>query len=446
MVFSSMVFLCVFLPVVFLLYTFLPGMRAKNGLLMIASICFYAYGEPVYVGLMLASIFINYFLARGIARYEKYKTILLAVAVVFNIGSLTFFKIGPVLPIGISFYTFQILSYVIDVYRQDVEVETNPGNILLYVSFFPQLIAGPIVEYRDIRVMLQNRKQVPTEVLEGIRRFQLGLAKKVLLANGVGKMADAVFQAKVGDLGTGTAWMGAIGYTLQIYYDFSGYSDMAIGLGHMFGFTFKENFDHPYLATSIRDFWRRWHISLSTWLKDYLYIPLGGNRKGKGRTLLNKIVVFFCTGFWHGGTWNFIVWGMMHGISLVVEDALGIRERGKERVKGGWKVIGWLYTMLLVVVAFVFFNAKNLGHAVGILGTMFWPRGGGNAEILASVGTPYWYGICIVSVLCLIPLHKVFKDRGFVRILSYVGTFVLWLICLMELANAGYNPFIYFRF
>lgn len=340
MVFSSLPFLCIFLPAVFLLYTVIPSLKARNALLIVASLVFYAYGEPVYVLLMIFSSVLNYLCALWVAKDKRRKNrAALAVAVVINLGMLAVFKYAgmmvttvnavtglalPVpqiaLPIGISFFTFQALSYVIDVYRGVVEAQKNYFRILLYISFFPQLIAGPIVKYRDIASQIAERSQDLEKIARGLRRFVCGLAKKVLIANTMGQAADVIFAQDLGSLSAPSAWLGAVAYIFQIYYDFSGYSDMAIGLGLMFGFEFKENFNYPYGAANMQDFWRRWHISLSTWFKEYLYFPLGGNRKGKPRTALNRLIVFFCTGLWHGANWTFVIWGLWHGAFLLLEE------------------------------------------------------------------------------------------------------------------------------
>lgn len=330
MVFSSLTFLCIFLPVVLALYYLLPTLRIRNVLLIAVSLLFYAYGEPVYVLLMIASIIINYIFGRLLGTENKKKRQwILAIAVVINIGLLVVFKyldmmvqtvnqlcgseiplVGLALPIGISFFTFQALSYVIDVYRREVEPQKNLWNVMLYISFFPQLIAGSIVKYHDIQEQIDNRNTDVKEIAEGLRRFIIGLSKKVLISNTMAVTADALFAAGAGELNILSAWIAAIAYMLQIYFDSSGYSDMAIGLGHMFGFRFLENFRYPYISANIQEFWRRWHISLSTWFKEYLYIPLGGNRKGKARTCLNKMIVFFSTGLWHGANWTFVLWGL----------------------------------------------------------------------------------------------------------------------------------------
>lgn len=345
MVFSSLTFLCIFLPVVLALYYLLPTLRIRNVLLIAVSLLFYAYGEPVYVLLMIASIIINYIFGRLLGTENKKKRQwILAIAVVINIGLLVVFKyldmmvqtvnqlcgseiplVGLALPIGISFFTFQALSYVIDVYRREVEPQKNLWNVMLYISFFPQLIAGPIVKYHDIQEQIDNRNTDVKEIAEGLRRFIIGLSKKVLISNTMAVTADALFAAGAGELNILSAWIAAIAYMLQIYFDSSGYSDMAIGLGHMFGFRFLENFRYPYISANIQEFWRRWHISLSTWFKEYLYIPLGGNRKGKARTCLNKMIVFFSTGLWHGANWTFVLWGLWHGVFLLFEQVCPVK-------------------------------------------------------------------------------------------------------------------------
>ena len=338
MVFSSMVFMCIFLPVVFILHCILPGIRLKNALLLLASVLFYAYGEPVYIILLFVSTLLNYFCA-CLIESSKYKKVILTLAVICNLGILIVFKytdfiLGTVntltglhlplpqirMPIGISFFTFQAMSYVIDVYRGTTKAQKNYAKVLLYISFFPQLIAGPIVKYHDIAQEIDNRTQSLEGVSLGIRRFSAGLCKKVLISNTMGLVADQLFGASAGNINAAGAWLGAISYMLQIYFDFSGYSDMAIGLGWMFGFHFKENFNYPYISGSIREFWRRWHISLSGWFLEYLYIPLGGNRKGKFRTVVNKMIVFLCTGIWHGAAVNFLFWGIYHGCFLMLEE------------------------------------------------------------------------------------------------------------------------------
>lgn len=370
MVFSSMVFLCVFLPAAFCLHLLLPGMRAKNFLLVVASLVFYAYGEPIYVILLVASSAGNYILARLTGECPKIRKLTMTLAVVINLGLLVIFKYSgflvdtfnsvtgagiPVpqvrMPIGISFFTFQALSYVIDVYRGDASVQKNFGKVLLYISFFPQLIAGPIVKYHDVEAEINNRKQTPEEIGKGIRRFIAGLSKKVLIANTMGLVADNLFGAAATGITGPGAWLGAVSYMLQIYFDFSGYSDMALGLGMMFGFHFHENFDYPYISASIREFWRRWHMSLSGWFKEYLYIPLGGNRRGKFRTVVNKMIVFVCTGIWHGASFNFLFWGIYHGFFLMLEEYIPFIGKKGGKLKSFFQHV---YALLVVCVGFVF--------------------------------------------------------------------------------------------
>lgn len=473
MIFSSLEFLCVFLPVVFALYCLLPSIKVKNALLIVASLLFYAYGEPVYVLLMIASSFMNYGMARLIAKGEKRKKIFLVLAVALNLGMLAVFKYadfavdtvngllstniplpGITLPIGISFFTFQALSYVIDVYWERVEVQKNYFNILLYISFFPQLIAGPIVKYRDINEAIENRVMNADEIAKGLRRFICGLGKKVLIANTAGLVADHVFTAAHSKVNFVVAWIGAIAYLMQIYYDFSGYSDMAIGLGHMFGFHFKENFQYPYGADSIQEFWRRWHISLSTWFKEYLYIPLGGNRKGTARTCINRIIVFFFTGLWHGANWTFVIWGLWHGMFLLFETYCPI-------VKKAPKVIARIYTLLVVCVGFVMFRADTLTEGLFMIKQMFTGFSMDPASMSFAVQqlTPWFLVMLAAGIIGAAPIRK-FVDHirenvqpevlagkwKTVQIVLYVASAVLLIWCMIRLSGSTYNPFIYFRF
>ena len=382
-----MVFLCVFLPAAFCLHLLLPGMRAKNFLLVVASLVFYAYGEPIYVILLVASSAGNYILARLTGECPKIRKLTMTLAVVINLGLLVIFKYSgflvetfnsvtgagiPVphvrMPIGISFFTFQALSYVIDVYRGDASVQKNFGKVLLYISFFPQLIAGPIVKYHDVEAEINNRKQTPEEIGKGIRRFIAGLSKKILIANTMGLVADNLFGAAATGITGPGAWLGAVSYMLQIYFDFSGYSDMALGLGMMFGFHFHENFDYPYISASIREFWRRWHMSLSGWFKEYLYIPLGGNRRGKFRTVVNKMIVFVCTGIWHGASFNFLFWGIYHGFFLMLEEYIPFIGKKGGKLKSFFQHV---YALLVVCVGFVFFRADTMKQGCFWIREMF---------------------------------------------------------------------------
>ena len=383
MVFSSAISLFFFVPIVFLLDRRLSNVDAKNTWLLLASLVFYSFGQVYYLPLLLLSVALNYVCGRLAA--GKYAKLGVTLAVIGGIGLLAVFKYadfairtvnalcglhlpltGIALPIGISFFTFQGLSYVIDVYREPKMVSHSFKKVLLYIAFFPQLIAGPIVKYHDIEQEIDSRRTTPQETALGIRRFICGLSKKLLLSNALGQMADTVFALPAGEIGMLAGWTGAICYTLQIYFDFSGYSDMAIGLGRMFGFHFRENFNYPYTATTIKEFWRRWHISLSGWFRDYLYIPLGGNRKGNARTWLNRFLVFFATGLWHGASWTFVLWGLWHGLFSVLEDCGAIPV---DKLKG--KRSGQLYTLLVVVLGFTLFRADTLTQAGAMYAAMF---------------------------------------------------------------------------
>ena len=469
MVFSSAVFLFIFLPVVFVLSRVLPGIRAKNILLLIASLLFYAFGEPVYILLMLASILVNFTAGRLLPLCGKgLDKLVLALAVVLNLGMLSLFKYtdfflttvnqvfsleipltGIALPVGISFFTFQGLSYVIDVYRDREMCAKSIVKLALYISLFPQLIAGPIVIYHDVANQIDHRETTPELTADGIRRFVLGLGKKLLLANTAGRMADLVFTATAQQLDIRVAWLGALCYCLQIYFDFSGYSDMAIGLGRMFGFQFLENFNYPYVSSSIKEFWRRWHISLSSWFRDYLYIPLGGNRKGKLRTEVNKGIVFFCTGLWHGASWNFVLWGLWHGVFIILEDLLP--KGGKVR-----RAIGHVTTPLIVLLGFVLFRADTLGDAGRIFSQMFTGVDFTlqSDALLRTLLSPLNILTVVLGTafsLPLLPRMKSYakgegKAAAALRAGSYLACGGLFLLCVMNLAGSAFNPFIYFRF
>lgn len=470
MVFSSTVFLFIFLPVSYLIYLAVPGIKAKNLWLIVISLIFYAFGEPITVFLMVFSVLVNYILARLIAHVKTHKKIWLVLAVVFNLGLLGVFKYAgfftetlnallpvdlPVphirLPIGISFFTFQILSYVIDVYKDNGVVQKNFLNVLLYISLFPQLIAGPIVKYYDISKQIDSRKITAADTAYGVRRFIIGLSKKVLIANTVGAVSDSMFALQSGDMSVLTCWLGGIAYTLQIYYDFSGYSDMAIGLGHMLGFTFKENFNYPYTADSVQEFWRRWHISLSSWFKEYLYIPLGGNRKGKLRTATNRIIVFFCTGLWHGANMTFVVWGLLHGFFLLLESYKVIP---LEKLK--LKPVKHIYTMLVVTVTFVIFRADTLSQAMTFIAKMFT-----GFEISAASLTAFssQFSLLFITILLLAVIFSTPISRNVENLLqksksgtaiadygSYALSLMMLALCIISLASSTFNPFIYLQF
>lgn len=463
MVFSSMFFMCVFLPVVFILHCVLPGIRMKNALLLLASVFFYAYGEPVYIILLFISTLLNYFCARLIEG-SRYKKGVLILAVICNLGILIVFKytdfiLGTVngllglnlplpqirMPIGISFFTFQAMSYVIDVYRGTTKAQKNYAKVLLYISFFPQLIAGPIVKYHDVAWEIDHRTQSLDGIALGIRRFSAGLCKKVLISNTMGLVADQLFGASAGNINAAGAWLGAVSYMLQIYFDFSGYSDMAIGLGWMFGFHFKENFNYPYISGSIRDFWRRWHISLSGWFLEYLYIPLGGNRKGKFRTVVNKMIVFLCTGIWHGAAVNFLFWGVYHGCFLMLEEYVPWIGRKGSGLKA---VFQHIYTLLVVCIGFVFFRAETMAQGVFWVKKMFTGFQWNAAAMSFALQqmTPVFLVTLAGALIACCPVVKTVNNKNWYAPLAYVCSLLGLVVCILSLASGTYNPFIYFRF
>ncbi|KLI41988.1 MBOAT family O-acyltransferase [Brachyspira hyodysenteriae] len=470
MLFSSMIFLWLFLPVVLCLY-YLVKKEYRNVLLLISSIIFYAWGGVSYTLIMFSSIIINYVFALLIDKAiednnKRKKKIYLVLCIILNLLILGYFKYTDfaisiinsisgkelislkniVLPIGISFYTFQALSYVIDVYREQNKAQKNIINLALYISFFPQLIAGPIVKYHDIENQIINRTETLENISYGIKRFIYGLSKKVILANMFALSCDEILNQPVSELSTILVWLAAILYTLQIYYDFSGYSDMAIGLGHMFGFKFLENFNYPYISKSVQEFWRRWHISLSTWFKEYLYIPLGGNRKVKYFTYLNLFIVFFATGLWHGASFNFVLWGLWHGLFLVIERIFlaNLLEKNK------FKFINHIYVILVFVLGWVLFRANDVTHALELYKVMF-----SYQESIFTVRYFFYpqtqvcfiFGILFTGLFqSIFPKIKeaVFSTK--VYVLESIIQFILLFICIMYLVNGTYNPFIYFRF
>lgn len=464
MVFSSMVFMCVFLSAVFVLHCILPGIRAKNALLLLASVLFYAYGEPVYIILLFISTLLNYFCACGIDRFQNHRKGILVLAVICNLGILIVFKytdfiLGMVnsvtglhlplpqirMPIGISFFTFQAMSYVIDVYRETTRAQKNYAKVLLYISFFPQLIAGPIVKYHDVAAEIDQRTVTLDGVALGIRRFSAGLCKKVLLANTLGLVADNLFGASAGSINGAGAWLGAISYMLQIYFDFSGYSDMAIGLGWMFGFHFKENFNYPYISGTIREFWRRWHMSLSGWFLEYLYIPLGGNRKGKFRTVVNKMIVFLCTGIWHGAAVNFLFWGVYHGFFLMLEEYIPWIGKKGSAVKSFFQHV---YALLVVCIGFVFFRAETMAQGCFWVRKMFTGFGwnAGAMSFALQQMTPVFLVTLAGALIACCPVKKLISEKKWYGPVAYVCSLTGLVICILSLASGTYNPFIYFRF
>ncbi len=470
MLFPSEVFLFVFLPLVLILYfgIFIHFKNGKNIFLLLASLFFYAWGEPKHVYLMIAVILANWLFGMLVDyfRDEKKKAkVVLVLMVITNLGVLGFFKytnfvLGNLerlfstdwsfpeiaLPIGISFFTFQAMSYVVDVYRGDGEVQANPLNVGLYVSFFPQLIAGPIVRYQTIAEQIKERKETFQDFSKGACRFIIGLGKKVLIANNVALVADEAFKLiESGQYQASVlmAWVGAISYTFQIFFDFAGYSDMAIGLGRMFGFHFEENFKYPYISASVSEFWRRWHISLQTWFRDYVYFPLGGSRvKTKGRLVFNLFVVWMLTGIWHGAAWTFFLWGFLYFVLLTVEKLTGIDK------KMGW--FGHVYTLFFVIIGWVIFRAESLSDLGVYLGAMFGRASGGlvDAGALAFIKqTQVYY---IAAIICSTPviakLDRKMKQYAWWNIGYVLVLAAMFVVTLTFIFNQSYNPFIYFNF
>ena len=465
MVFSSAVFFFVFLPVVFILHTVIRNTTARNVLLIVASLIFYAWGEPVYVVLLLASILINYLLGRFVWGRKP----VLVAAVIVNLAFLIVFKYAGFIvqsinvlpfislkepkismPIGISFYTFQAMSYVIDTYRDERKRPGSFLDVMLYVCLFPQLVAGPIVKYNSVREQLQDRQVSAEGTASGIQRFIVGLSKKMLIANVMAVAADRMFALDIAQLDMASAWVGAVCYMLQIYFDFSGYSDMAVGMGKMFGFSFPENFDYPYTACSIRQFWKKWHISLTSWFREYLYFPLGGNRKGRARTLFNRFFVFLCTGIWHGADWTFVVWGIYHGVLTMLETVL-VKDKnaGKaaDSAKPVIRVLGHIYTLLAVMIGFVIFRADSMSQAVHFIVSMFSFGATAVGTMTAvSVMSPLFIITLIIAAVACTPVLRMLPKNAVTRLLGMVLTIILYMLCIMEIAAGSYNPFIYFRF
>lgn len=466
MLFSSNVFIFCFFPIVLVLYFVIKNRTYRNFILCLFSLIFYAWGEPKYVLLMLFSIGFNYALALLMSKFKRKKKIIFIIDVIINIALLVFFKYWDfgiisinnifntniplaniALPIGISFYTFQIMSYVIDVYRGEVAVQKNILKLATYISLFPQLIAGPIVRYETIEDELTNRKETFNDFVIGLQRFILGFGKKIIIANNMALIADTIYSKPMDSLGTGLVWIAAIAYAFQIYFDFSGYSDMAIGMGRMFGFKFLENFNYPYVATSIQGFWRRWHISLSTWFRDYVYIPLGGNRCSKAKWIRNLVIVWFLTGLWHGASWNFVVWGLYYCLLLILEKTL---------LKNFWndipKVLGWILTMLLVLIGWIIFRIENLNDALVLISRLFVYKSSDWSGVLFNnfdlmVSIPY----ILLALLISFPfinnyLEKFKKKNFFCEGIVYVLCLIVFLISISMLLSSSYNPFIYFRF
>lgn len=469
MVFSSIPFLFYFFPLFLLCYYIFPW-KGKNLCLLLFSLVFYAWGEPKYIVLLLLSSVVDYTVGRGLQHFEQkngVRKFLLLISLVVNLGLLSVYKyldlfIGTwnelsggqvkqmnlALPIGISFFTFQTMSYSIDVYRRKVEAQKNFIDYMTYVSMFPQLVAGPIVRYETIAKELKHRTISLDEVCDGFYRFLIGLFKKVLIANGVGALWDSTLAGGMGDLSFAGAWLGAIAFTLQIYFDFSGYSDMAIGMGQMMGFHFLENFRYPYMAVSIKDFWSRWHMSLSGWFKDYVYIPLGGSRRSVPRNILNLFIVWSLTGFWHGASWNFLVWGLYFGVLLTLEKYV--------IPKLLLKMPGWLhhiYALFFIVIGWVIFAVEDFSQMGNYLKAMFGMGSGLYSNTFLYDMKNYGI-VLILGILFSMPVYGWWKEKqaqskvchGIDRAAGFVGTIVLLLVTISCLVQNTYNPFLYFRF
>ena len=463
MVFSSNVFLLYFLPV-FLLFYFICPRRFRNYVILLFSIVFYAYGGPEFILILLASTTATYYLVKAMVKTENgERKTLCAVAIVLNLGLLVYFKYANflvdninailslfglngiglakiVLPIGISFFTFQSVTYVLDTYRGQVKPMDKLTDYIVYIMMFPQLIAGPIVKYGDVEQQLRHRESPPDECLHGFYRFVIGLGKKVLIADVIAVQADACFGSDLAALDMGTAWIGSLAYTMQLYFDFSGYSDMAIGLGRIMGFKFPENFNNPYTSKSVTEFWRRWHMTLGNFIMNYLYIPLGGNRKGKGRTYLNLWICFLLSGLWHGAAWTFVLWGAFHGFFIVLEKLIN----GKRSV---------LITFLIVNLGWVLFRSESIGQAFDYYQAMF----SFNFEGFAWNAGPQFYATLIVAVvfsfLTLLPLGRRIEQAVFYKTYGIGGHVAAWVVavamlffCIAALNATGFSPFIYFRF
>ena len=471
--FSSSIFVFTFLPAVLFFYyvVFRKNRTLQNLFLLIASLFFYGWGEPKFVFVMLGSICVNWLLALLVDKYSEKKTltkVLLLVAVVVNLSLLFVFKYlnftvsnlnhfltndiqikSIALPIGISFFTFQAMSYVIDVYRKNGEVQKNPMNVGLYIAFFPQLIAGPIVRYQTIADQIKNRKETLSVFSDGIVRFITGFCKKIILSDTFALIADAAFDNQETNSAS-FAWLGAIAYTLQIYFDFGGYSDMGIGLGKMFGFHFLENFDYPYVSTSVTDFWRRWHISLGSWFRDYVYFPLGGSRvEKKSRLVFNLFAVWFLTGVWHGANWTFILWGLMYFVLLVIEKLTGMPKSKK------LKPLRYVYTMFFVVIGWVLFRSENVTSAFDYIGSMFGMRGNGFLSDETLLYGSNYYMTFIIGILASLPIVPFVKKKmstlparavSVIEVAEIVLLFVIFFVAMSYMVKGTYSPFIYFNF
>lgn len=470
MLFSSLTFLFGFLPILLILYFIIKNRKYKNIILLIFSLIFYAWGEPKYILLMLLTILIVYFFGILIDKFDQenkkgLKKASLIICIILVLGSLLFFKysnflienvnslfktkfnlLNVIMPIGISFYTFQILSYIIDLYNKKIKLQKNYFSLALYVSLFPQLIAGPIVRYETVEDEIDNRKETKEDVIKGTKRFIIGLSKKVIIANQMALLADLVFNSHNVSYGTSIIWLGTLAYTLQIYFDFSGYSDMAIGLGRIFGFHFLENFDYPYISKSVTEFWRRWHMSLSTWFRDYIYIPLGGNRVSKLKWIRNILLVWILTGLWHGAAWNFVIWGLYYGLLLLFEKLFFNKVLKKLPA-----FINWLYAFIIIMIGWMIFRSNSLNELLLFIKTMFIYKETDWLTILANNLSTFNSLIYILPAFILsFPIIKIiekkYSSKTLYTIIINITLLMLFGICIVCLTSSSYNPFIYFRF
>ena len=466
MVFSSTIFLFLFLPIVLIGYynPWLKSQEFKNGFLLLASLFFYAWGEPVFVFLMMISIMITWILGLRIDFNRDKARFFLTMAIIYHVAVMFVFKylgfaasqvgllihreinVGIELPIGISFFTFQMMSYLFDVYYKKTAVQKSVTKLALYVALFPQLVAGPIVRYNQVAEEISDRSSSYEDIVIGMKQFIYGVSKKVLLANYVAQVADNVFDY-LGNRSVVITWLGAICYTLQIYFDFSGYSDMAIGLGRMFGFHFTENFNYPYISRSVTEFWRRWHISLSSWFRDYVYIPLGGNRVSKKKWTFNLFVVWLLTGIWHGANWTFIVWGLGYFVILLAEKNL--LSDNKEKKPVVVNILSWLYTMVIVNFAWVIFRAKDIKSALEYMGNMIGIGANGFYNAAAADYIRNTFVVLIIAMFGATPLFKKFIEYIQTKKIAWIESvwvLLIFVISVLKMISSTYNPFIYFNF
>lgn len=470
MVFSSTIFLFLFLPIVVIISLLIPKIQYKNIFLLFASLLFYAYGEPKFIFIMLFSIFINYILG-FLIEYTKssrllYRRIWLIVSVLINVGLLFYYKYYDffidnvntifgleiplkhiILPIGISFFTFQIMSYLFDLYLDRIKLQKNPLKLALYISFFPQLIAGPIVKYIDIETQIDNRSVTIDYFVEGIKRFIIGLGKKILIANSLAIIVDEIFAMPVDTLTTTLAWIGAIAFTLQIYFDFSGYSDMAIGLGYMFGFKFLENFNYPYIARNITDYWKRWHISLTSWFRNYVYLPL--SYYVNNNITANLLIVFMLTGLWHGASWNYVIWGLWHGLFLIFEHTL--KKINRKRIRLPY-ALTWFYAINIIIVGEVIFKVNDLSYLMDYIKVMYGLAGNGFTDILTMKYIDQYWVVFIMAIIFSTPIMKnIFtkmenKNYSISIGLKYTILLFIFALSIIYTVTSTYNPFLYFQF